>query len=846
MVQRRLLLGPTSASATHQGGGDNHSTGTAPTAVSSLSSSSSFSAPPGRRTAATLSLEEEEQLFLVQNSDYYYQQQQQQQLQQQQSHKQSQQQQSHKQSQQQSLFHNNNNNNHAKPDWTGQKTIKIPLLAAAPRGRTDAPSAPSRVLTSTTKVFSTTTATVTALSSPSHKEVPDDDDAAALAASSAAATAGYETIDYALLARGNGIRYPITSLPPLALTILLGCQHALTLLGGLVLIPLTIVPLMGGTPRQAAELIGTIYFVMGINTLIQSLWGNRLPIFQVTSFSYLPPTISIINNTHLRSIADPSQRFQETIQVISGSIMVAGMVQMALGYSGAVVPMLQYISPVTIASVTIAIGLGYYDVGFSKVATCFPMGLTMMFLAVICSQFFKPSSLLDEDDDEDDDEEEENDNDDMHNHAMDPLTGGGDGNNGRRRRRRVGGAGTQKKVKTIWSGLRFFLSLLPILMAMTFTGSLSAVLTAYDVFEEGSACRTDGARDLIDEMPFVRIPYPGQWHGFKFEIYGIVPMMGAVVASMIESVGHYYTCAHVSGAPPPTPGIISRGLGAEGMGVIMAGLFGTGSGVTSSSGNIGVIALTGVGSRAVVQMASLIMIFAVGMMGKVSAALAALPSAIVGGMFCVVLAVLVAVGLSNLQHVSLRTDRNLFIIGFSVFNCLSIAGPGGYFSTLDENPFGDTAVGRIALALLSSPMVIAVLISFTLDNTIPGTDEERGLKAWSRARNADIHNDPQYVRAYSLPPIWAKIFRNCGYLEWFHRGRMPDAPLHGWGGSRGDLGEIFWAPRHRRKRQHFGYTDMDDDDDMDSSDSDIGDEEDDDNLVVVADEANNGPRGNLY
>lgn len=74
-------------------------------------------------------------------------------------------------------------------------------------------------------------------------------------------------------------------------------------------------------------------------------------------------------------------------------IQVAGLVQMFLGYSGIVVPLLQYISPVTIASVTIAIGLGYYDVGFSKVATCFPTGLTMMLLAVVCSQFFKPPPL---------------------------------------------------------------------------------------------------------------------------------------------------------------------------------------------------------------------------------------------------------------------------------------------------------------------------------------------------------------------------------------------------------------------------------------------------------------------
>ena len=41
---------------------------------------------------------------------------------------------------------------------------------------------------------------------------------------------------------------------------------------------------------------------------------------------------------------------------------------------------------------------------------------------------------------------------------------------------------------------------------------------------------------------------------------------------MIESVGDYFGCARLAGAPPPTPGIISRGLGSEGIGVLLAGL----------------------------------------------------------------------------------------------------------------------------------------------------------------------------------------------------------------------------------------------------------------------------------
>ena len=314
-------------------------------------------------------------------------------------------------------------------------------------------------------------------------------------------------------------------------------------------------------------------------------------------------------------------------------------------------------------------------------------------------------------------------------------------------------------------------------------------------------------------------------------------MFGAMMASMIESVGDYYSCARICGAPPPTPGIISRGLAAEGLGVMMTGMFGTGSGSTSSTGNIGVMALTGVGSRVVVQMASIILIL-VGVLGKAAATMAALPSGIIGGMFCVVLAVLVAVGMSNLQYITLNNHRNLFIVGFSIFYSLSIAGPGGYFTTTlaDEDskksPFFDTAFGQIALALMSSPMVIALITSMIMDNTIPGTDEERGLCAWAHAQHADIHNDPQYVKVYSLPRFAANLFQNCGYLERFHRGTMPIPPANGeWEGGQGDLGDLilacFWG--RRRKRRHHEQEEEDEDEAvalcMHDPDDDVDDDE---------------------
>ena len=105
------------------------------------------------------------------------------------------------------------------------------------------------------------------------------------------------------------------------------------------------------------------------------------------------------------------------------------------------------------------------------------------------------------------------------------------------------------------------------------------------------------------------------------------------------------------------------------------------------------------------------------------------------GLYCVVFAMIVSVGLSNLKHIDLDNQRNLFILGFSIFNSLSVAGPGGYFGTVEGNPFGTGNGAAIALSLFSSPMIIAFLTSMILDNTAAGaTREERGLTVWEKAR----------------------------------------------------------------------------------------------------------------
>ena len=73
---------------------------------------------------------------------------------------------------------------------------------------------------------------------------------------------------------------------------------------------------------------------------------------------------------------------------------------------------------------------------------------------------------------------------------------------------------------------------------------------------------------------------------------GYVAFLAATLSSIVESVGDYYAAARISGAPPPPPHAVNRGIAMEGLASIFSGLVGSGHGTTSYSGNIGAIGIT--------------------------------------------------------------------------------------------------------------------------------------------------------------------------------------------------------------------------------------------------------------
>jgi xanthine/uracil permease len=207
---------------------------------------------------------------------------------------------------------------------------------------------------------------------------------------------------------------------------------------------------------------------------------------------------------------------------------------------------------------------------------------------------------------------------------------------------------------------------------------------------------------------------------------------------MIESYGDYHACSQMAGAGNPTGKQLSRGLGCEGIGCMFTGFFG-GFSSTSYSENIGLVGITKVGSRFVVQIAAVILIL-LGIFGKFGALAAAIPQPIVGGLYCTLFGLISAIGIRELSKADLNVDRNLFIAGFALFMGLSVpayfGGTAGREALESIGSIGkDTkwapySVGLrdVVAAIGNTGMAVAAIIGLTLDNLLPGTRKERGLE----------------------------------------------------------------------------------------------------------------------
>ncbi|KAJ9163717.1 hypothetical protein P3X46_023354 [Hevea brasiliensis] len=504
------------------------------------------------------------------------------------------------------------------------------------------------------------------------------------------------------------VSYCITSPPPWPEAILRGFQHYLVMIWTTVLIPTALVPQMGGGNKEKAQVIQTLLFVAGLNTLLQSLFGTRLPAVIGGSYTFVPTTISIILAGRFSDNLDPIERFKKIMRAIQGALIVASTLQIVLGFSGLWRNVTRFLSPLSAVPLVALVGFGLYELGFPGVAKCVEIGLPELIILVFVSQYMP---------------------------------------------------------HVIKSGRHLF-DRFAVIFSVVIVWIYAHLLTVGGAYNGAApktqnTCRTDRA-GLIDAAPWIRFPYPFQWGAPSFDAGEAFAMMMASFVALVESTGAFIVVSRYASATPMPPSVLSRGIGWQGVAILLSGLFGTVNGSSVSVENAGLLALTRVGSRRVVQISAGFMIF-FSILGKFGAVFASIPAPIVAALYCLFFAYVGVGGLSFLQFCNLNSFRTKFILGFSIFLGLSIPQYFNEYTAIKG--YGPVHTGArwfndIVNVPFSSEAFVAGTVAYFLDNTLNRKDsairKDRGKHWWDKFRS--FKGDTRSEEFYSLPLNLNKYF----------------------------------------------------------------------------------------
>ena len=211
---------------------------------------------------------------------------------------------------------------------------------------------------------------------------------------------------------------------------------------------------------------------------------------------------------------------------------------------------------------------------------------------------------------------------------------------------------------------------------------------------------------LVRNLPAVGVPKPLPWGGPVFDLTAIITLLFAFMVSIIESVGDYHAIATVTDSEI-TEERIARGIGAEGLACSVAGFLGA-CGTTSYSENIGVVALTKVGSRHVVQVGAVILIL-LSLLPKFAGILASMPAPVLGGLTLALYGMISVTGLRLIKEKVEFNDRNTLILAAAL-----IAGLGAPHlppQLLESLP-------RLVSSILESGMAVGALTAIILERIL--------------------------------------------------------------------------------------------------------------------------------
>ena len=482
-----------------------------------------------------------------------------------------------------------------------------------------------------------------------------------------------------LIKPNNNVIFNIEDKPPLSISLLAGLQHTLVMIGNTIMVPTVLGTTLGLSPMELAQWLSYVMFTMGIATLFQinKYIGSKLPIIQGPSAAYIICIATLIPIIHPYAI-----KTEEIMQYLAGTMILCGIFEVLLGYTGIIGKLKNIITPVVACPVLMSIGFSLAKYAINNSSYHWPIALATFALIMYFSFVMK-----------------------------------------------------NKHIVNIFNAFS-------ILASFTIMYLVCLILTDFDIFEPGHPAHIDLTNVInanwIRSFKTILLPYGIP----KFNFIAFVVLLPGVFVSVIESLGDYHSFTHIYNNTLPTEITISKGIGSEGLGLIAGGLFG-GLPSTSYSENIGAVKMTGIASRYIISISAFILIL-LSFIGKFSAILSTIPKCILGGAYIVLFATIGAAGLSMMEDIDVKNNRNLVIISVAFLASIGIPPYINGRRYLFNVGYSEsiTLLGEFIWDILKSPMAVSALIALLLDMIIPVSNDERISRIISENDEIIITADP--------------------------------------------------------------------------------------------------------
>jgi xanthine permease len=167
----------------------------------------------------------------------------------------------------------------------------------------------------------------------------------------------------------------------------------------------------------------------------------------------------------------------------------------------------------------------------------------------------------------------------------------------------------------------------------------------------------------VHDASWINIVQPFYFGAPDFNLAAILTMILVCLISMVESTGVYFALGKIIDREPGEQEIV-KGLRAEGIGIVLGGIFNAFP-YTTYSQNVGLVSMTRVKTRDAVVAAGIILLV-LGLLPKLAALTTVIPNPVLGGAMIAMFGMVVAYGINILSGVDFKRNENLLVAACSI------------------------------------------------------------------------------------------------------------------------------------------------------------------------------------